>query len=252
MRVHSKDGSLNETMILNSLNKHYYKDLDPKWKKHMKRMIKDIEDDDLIVATYYEYKDAKPDIVIEAHHRRIYLSIKSGHSPTVHTEMIYSFYDFLSSLGVPRRIIKIIAFYHSGYSHKEGFTTRVLPREEIIEKYGYLIKESNQYFASHPEVVKEIIYRTIFKGRLERDIIDYFYYGSALKGFLLSPTDIINIITSDHNDECSSICFDQLTYVAGDRNPEGKRHKQLKINWPVLCKWFYDESFMKKYGYNAS
>ena len=250
MRKISKDGSINETMIITTLNGHYYKDLNPKWKKHMKRMFKNIEDNDYIIATYYEHKDAKPDIVIYAKNRKVLLSIKSGHAPTMHEEPIKTFFDFLRSLYVPERIIKIIAFYHYGYSLTKRVSDHVLSREEIIERFPKQIKEVNNYFRKHAEIVHEIVYRSIIRGRLKRDLIDYFYYGSPARGFLLSSRDIITLITTDPNEECESICFGSLTYVsrARNKNKEANKHR-LKINWPVLCKWYYDEEFMKRYGW---
>ena len=52
MRSQSKSGSVNESMILLALNNHRFKDLSDKWKRHMKRMFKDIKDDDLIRVNY--------------------------------------------------------------------------------------------------------------------------------------------------------------------------------------------------------
>lgn len=248
MRSNSKDGSLNETMILLTLDKHQYKNLSPKWKRHMKRMFKNIQDDDYIKVRYYEYKDAKPDLEIIVNKRKILLSVKSGHSPTMHSEPVKTFFDFLRSLDVPERIIKIISFYHYGYSLKKGVIDHVLTREEILEKYPKHIKEVNDYFNSHEEIVREIIYRSIIRGRLKRDLIDYFYYGSATKGFLLSISDIVKLIIDNSNELCESICFKQLTYVSCARNLDSPKAHHLKINWPILSKYFFDNDFMKRFG----
>lgn len=248
MRNNSKDGSVNETMILNALDKHYFKDLDPKWKKHMKRMFKNISDDDYIIVNYFKDKDAKPDLEIIVRNKKVLLSIKSGHAPTMHYEPIKTFFDFLREFGVPERIIKIIAFYHYGYSLKKGSTYKVLSRDEILERYPEAIKEVNDYFIKHQEIVRELVYRSIIKGRLKRDLIDYFYYGNSAKGFLLSTGDIFRIIASNHNDGCNSIHFNQLTYVSCARNPDNQNKHHIKISWPVLCKYFYDKEFMERYG----
>lgn len=248
MRSNSKDGMLNETMIVTAINRHHFKDLDPKWKRHIKRMFKNIEDDDYIIAHYHEHKDAKPDIEISVDKKKILLSIKSGHAPTMHYEPIKTFFDFLRELNVPDRIIYIISFYHYGYSLKKRVSDHILTRDEIIKKYPKEIKEVNDYFKSHPEIVREIIYRSIIRGRLKGDLIDYFYYGNSSKGFLLSTSDIITIIMNDPNDGCESIHFYQLTYISCARKEDNERKHHLKINWPILCKWFYDEKFMKRYG----
>ena len=64
MRSNAKSGSVNESMILIALNNHYFKNLSDKWKRHVKRMFKDIKDDDLIKVNYYSIKNAKPDLEI--------------------------------------------------------------------------------------------------------------------------------------------------------------------------------------------
>ena len=248
MRYQSKSGSINETMIRQALNNHLFKDLDPNWKRHMKRMFKDINDYDLIHADYYEYSDAKPDLVISVNKRRVFLSIKSGHAPCVHYEGVFSFYDFLKMQDVPKDIIRLIRFYHYGYDVRLTGQEKIMSREQIIEKYPGLIKKVNNYFIEHSEIVREIIYRSIISGRLKRDLIDYFYYGSVSKGYLLSIYDIVDLILKDKNSSCMSICFYGLTYVSGARDPNSPKNHNLKIHWPILCKYFYDSAFMKKYG----
>ena len=135
MRQYSKDGSANETMILTAIDDHHFSELDNHWKKHIKRMFKDIRDEDIIKVNYYEHKDAKPDLELIVNNKKVLLSVKSGHAPTMHYEPVKTFYDFLRHLGVNERIIKIISFYHYGYSLKKGVTPKQLSRDEIIKKY---------------------------------------------------------------------------------------------------------------------
>lgn len=248
MRSNVKDGSVNETMIRVALDKHYYKDLDELWKRHMKRMFKSIKDDDYIYCNYYEYKDAKPDLVITVNNRKILLSVKSGHSPTMHDEPVKTFYDFLREMNVPERMIRIISFYHYGYSLKPGMSHYPLSREEIIAKHSFYLNQVNDYFRSHQEIIRELIYRSIIRGRLKRDVIDYLFYGNSSKGFLLSVSDILKLISNDKNEGCKSICFNSLTYVVASREKGNEKRHHLKLHWPILSKWFYDDEFMKKYG----
>ncbi len=248
MRSFSKSGSVNETMILDTLNNHQYKDLDENWKRHIKRMFKTIRDEDVIKVNYHEHKDAKPDLDIYVRDRRVCLSIKSGHAPNMHHEPVKTFYDFLRAQGVPEKIIRIISFYHYGYSLKKRVADHILSREEILERYKKEIDMANDYFITNQGVVREIIYRAILRGRLKRDLIDYLYYGNPNRGFLLSVHDIFYLIMKDKAKECESIHFNSLTYVVGGRDPSSVHHHSLKINWPILCLWFYDEEFMKKYG----
>lgn len=246
MRSNAKSGSVNESMILIALNNHYFKNLSDKWKRHVKRMFKDIKDDDLIKVNYYSIKNAKPDLEIIVNNRKILLSVKSGHAPTMHQEPIKTFFDFLRGLEVPENIIDIIAFYHYGYFlNQHG---KVLTREEIVERYPNKIKEVNDYFNNHEDIMREIIYRSIIRGRVKGDLIDYFYYGNSAKGFLLSLSDIFKLIINEDNNYYKTLTFKQLTYVSCARDLNNPKRHNVKINWPVLCRYFYDETFMKKFG----
>lgn len=246
MRSHSKSGSVNESMILLALNNHHFGDLSDKWKRHMKRMFKDVKDDDLIRVNYYEIKNAKPDLEIMVNTRRVLLSVKSGHAPTMHQEHIKTFFEFLRGLAVPENIIDIIAFYHYGYLLDKH--QRILTREEIVKFYPEKIKMVNDYFNSNEDVMRELVYRSIIRGRVKGDLIDYFYYGNSARGFLLSVNDIFKLIINEENKYYETLTFKQLTYVACSRDKNNPNRHSIKINWPVLCKYFYDEKFMKKYG----
>lgn len=248
MRFHAKDGSMNESMILIALNNHHFKDLSDKWKRHISRMFKEIKDDDLIEVKYYEFADAKPDLEIKVGNRKVLLSIKSGHSPCMHYEPVYTFYNFLREQKVPERIIKIIAFYHYGYSLKKEQSARHLTREEIVKEFPNEMKEVNDYFNNNEDLIREIIYRCIIRGRLKRDIIDYFYYGNSSRGFLLSTSDVVKLIINEPKVFYETLSFKSLTYVSCARNLENPKRHHIKINWPILCRWYYDEEFMKKYG----
>ena len=180
--------------------------------------------------------------------RKVLLSIKSGNHPSIHSEPLRTFFEFFRSFDVPERIISIIAFYHYGYSLKKRIADSPLTREEIISKYSKYIKEVNNYFAEHQELVREMIYRSIIRGRLKGDLIDYFYYGNVAKGLLFSTYDVINLIMNDKNRECQSICFNALVYGPCTRvGSKEKRHK-MKISWPILSHYYYDDSFIKKFG----
>ena len=248
MNFHKDDGSFNETMILNTLDKHYFRDLSDKWKRHLRKMFNGISDGDYIRVSHYAWPDAKPDLLIMVGGHKAFLSVKSGRNPTMHEEPVKTFYKFLETYGVPEKIRKIMRFYHYGYTKVGSKYTRTYTHDEIIEKYGKYIKEVNEYFSNNKDLVQEIIYRSIITGRLQRDLIDYFYYGNPAKGFLLSRDDIFKIILSDTRKLDDLICFKQLTYVAGSRKEDSERRHKMKIHWPALCRYFYDESFNKIYG----
>lgn len=249
MRKDHVTGMTNETMIRVTLDNHYFKDLSDKWKRHMRQMFPHIQDNDKIIAMTYPLRDAKPDLLIMVNYKKVYLSIKSGHSPQVHHEPIYTFYPFLEKLGVSKRILAIMKFYHYGASYMVGKKDNIIySRDEILEKYPKLIEEVNEYFAANPEIVREIAYRAILKGRLDREQADFFYYGSAAKGFLLSTSDILKLVTDYPFKLTKTVSLLQLTYGPGSREVGNPAQKMVKLYFPVLCKLYFDNGFMIRYG----
>ena len=242
-RDNYKAGSDNEIMILTAINKHQFKDLDEKWKAHIKKMFKNIKDEDTIYAYFYPDKHAKPDIVVRVGHKKVMLSIKSGHAPVVHQEETKTFLYFLHENGVPDRIISILYFYIKGKTKNVSNNGKPFTREELIERYGNYFKEANEYFITHKEISRQIIYRSIFQGIRNSDSIDYLYYGNSARGFLLSMNDVMKEILSDKNMESNVPHFYALTIQAMTRNENSSKHIYMKILWPVLCVKFYDEEF---------
>ena len=242
-------GSINKESIIKTLDQHYFKDLDKKWKYHLQTMFGDIKDNDLIRVRYYDNRHAKPDIVISACNRSVNVTIKTGHAPSIHNESITTFITFLKNINIPDNIISIIKFYHYGVSSSVHTNGTIYNREEILDKYPHLINEASNYFSTHKEKVKKIIYRSIIRGKTHSEPIDYFYYGNVYKGFLLSKYDILDFITSDNNSTCKSLHFCQLVYQPCSRDISKKGRHSMKISWPILCLKFYDEKFNKRYGY---
>lgn len=244
-----QNGKQNEIDIMCAFSGVQYEFLTDKWKKHMKKMFPDIQDKDVIHTYFYDDSKAKPDIVIRVNNKSVLVSIKSGHNPSCHLEVFSDFQDFLIKQGVPRRILKIISFYQFGESEKLSNNGVPFSREEIQTQFKQYIQEVNNYFLNNPELVKKIIYRSLIRGvRRYTKPIDFFYYGNARQGFLLSVDDIYNEIINDPYIECRAIHFFALVYQPDGRRLDRDRRLFVRIKWPILSRRFYEEDFLEKYS----
>lgn len=238
MRKQAVDGLLNEKEIINHLNCMLYKELDDKWKEHIKQMFPFVKDDDVIYARPFPDHQAKPDVIIKVRNTCQYLSVKSGRNPSVHQENFFSFQKFLSKLGVPKAVLRIIYFYHFGKTKKLSNNGEPFTKEELDEKYGeYFLKASQ--ILDKPYIIKEIVNRTIIKGaNPTRTGITYLYYGNVEKGFLLSKEDIYQLVLN-YREHKSSIHFGALNYQPGGRKRTSQDYRYVRIKWPILSPMFY-------------
>ncbi len=238
-------GIENEYDILNYLHGKRYKELNRKWKKHIKVMFPKIKRNDLIYSGHFKDKWAKPDIYVKVNNRIKYISIKTGRNASVHDEKIKPFYDFLKKLNISDRTLKIMLFYHYGYSEKLSNNGVPFTREEILENYKNYIDEANAEL-NKKYILREIIKRCVLKGTERRDgDIDFMYYGVLKDGYLMSEDDIYDLIMDDNSDEGRGIHFGGLIYQAGARSRFSNRVDEVKIKWPLLNHKFYDHKMKK-------
>ena len=244
-----QSGKQNEIDIITALTGKAFSDLEENWKKHIKTMFPSIKETDVIHAYFYHDDHAKPDIVVTVNSVSIMLSIKSGRNPSCHLENYSDFMGYLSKIGVPYRIQRIMYFYQFGRTEKLSNHGEPFTRDQIQNNFKPYIKEVNEFFLAHQDIVKKIIFRSLIRGiRYKADPIDYFYYGSVNRGFLLSRDDIYRIILEDPYTESRAIHFYSLIFQPDGRSVSKANHLYIRIKWPVLCIKFYDDEFIEKYS----
>lgn len=187
---------------------------------------------------------AKPDIYLECRHTKVKISIKSGHNPSIHQENFFDFIKFLKRIGISSRTIKIISFYHFGKIKKLSNNGKPFTKDEMIKNYGKYLKQANEEI-NKKKIIEEIIYRTIIKGaKIDREEIDYLYYGSSEKGFLLSIEDIYSLVIKDKKEDILQLHFGGLIYQPSGRREDRVDRYYSRIKWPILCVKFYDNKII--------
>jgi len=232
-------GLKNENDIINHLNEKHYKDIDEKWRKHLKTMFSFIEEDDLVHCEHYEDERGKPDIVITVRHTNIYVSIKCGKKCSMHDEPIDTFVEFLRKKGVSERTIKTIKFFHYGETEKLNNNGKPFTPRQLKDKFSdYFIEASKDLDKS--AVIDAVVFRCILKGCvLKRYKANYLYYGNVEKGYLLSEEEVYSLVNQYRTHEKSAIHFGGLNLYPERRERSDISYHECRIRWPILAFLFY-------------
>lgn len=234
-----------EIDIAKTLDGKKYCELTKEWKYRIKQLFHNNTFSQLDVIHAYKYYDsyAKPDIVIEVNGMSRKISVKCGKNPSVHMEELGDFLKFLLKIGVPDRIVRIIEFYHYGKSNKLSNRGKPFSREELISDFGEYLVEVNDYFDTHPEIVKYIIYRTVIKGVRKADPIDAIFYGNVENGFIITTHEIYDLILKEDKPTLMAPHFRGLVYQPSGRKVGSVDSRYSRIKWTILPVLYYSEDF---------
>lgn len=234
-------GTNNEKEISDYLKGKFYRDLDEKWKGHIKVMFPKVKDTDYITSWRCYDKIGKPDINIRVGYSIAKISIKTGRSPAVHQESINSFLSFLSELGFSEKTLRAIELYQYGRTPEISNNGKPYSKEELEDIFKDRFIEANEELNSDDEKLKKIISRCVFKGRLEESKeIDYLYYGILNNGILLSRAQIEEILLKDKSHYKKTLHFGGLLFQSKGRDPKSVDAYKCAIRWPMLTKFFYE------------
>lgn len=240
-------GLNNEQKIIDYLNGKRIDELNNKWKHHILKIFPNASLNSVIHAKHYPDTCSKPDMILENSGEEKFISIKTGHCPSVHHESYFSFQRFLKRIGVKIRTLQIIRFYHYGDSKKLGIKDKPLTSEELKSKFMPYFLEASQSL-DRVKIIKAIVNRTIIVGTsVGRASINYLYYGDLEHGNLLSVDEIYAIILSNRKHGIATIHFGALSYMPSTRKVGCKDRNYVRIKWPMLSYLFYanDEDIEK-------
>ncbi|MFA5649195.1 MAG: hypothetical protein WC951_12935 [Bacteroidales bacterium] len=235
----NNNGHENEVNIISVLNRKTINELP----KHFNVwLIKLFKEHDKPMFVYKLNNHQKADIGIKVNRTTKYISIKSGANNSFHSEPIEYFIPFLRSIGVREHTLKTIVFFHYGDNTLDGtgqtrFTSREMRR--TMNKFFKLASKE----LSETKIIKEVIMRTIIKGRFAENVeIDGIYHGTAEAGFFLPKNLIYKILLREKYVRYNgTINIKFLSYQPGCRNlystpgAEEKRGNSV-IKWRSFIK----------------
>lgn len=232
------DGLQNELNIVEMLDGKTYKELPDFWKKRMKQLCKEVEDDDKIECFKCVY-NKKADIGVRVREYRYNISIKSGFFVSVHSERLSSFTGFLRSIGISEELIETLKYYHYGDGTTDGTGDVHYNLSTIKENMQKNIDEFNKV-VNEKEILKQIVLRVLCIGTpYQRSFVSHIYAGTVNYGEMIDAKTLVEYICSGYPTATDSIHFGPFIYAPAYRGVENfnannvKRH-YINIKWPSL------------------
>ena len=246
------NGLQNEKDIIDVLDGKTYKELPEFWKRRMKQLYRDIEEDDKIECFKCVYNQ-KADIAIIVKDKKFNISIKSGFFVSVHNERISSFAGFLRSLGIREELITTLKLYHYGDDTIDGSGTVHYSVEEIKLKYKKEIDEFNKE-VNKKEILRKIVMCFLCKGTpYQGGCASHLYSGTYIFGSLIDMKTMVDYICEAYSHQANAIYFGPFIYTPAYRGLENFDETNVKryyisIKWPSLNRdmrdaklWYFNE-----------
>lgn len=230
-----KKGLQIEYEIINHINKNKYAS---KMNKNIRTFLEEIFNENLdnILITATKYCDNyKPDIVIKAGTKKVYISVKSGKDNSVHQEHIHSFCNFLSELNINSYIIDYLKLFHFNDGTINGSGSNKRDAFDFYKSNSNLCIEINKEL-NKIENKKQCLKRILFEGEYHNlPSVDYIYHGSYKKGIWASKEQILEYLLSKHLDTLS-IHISKIYYQVWQRNLKNIEDSEFR-RYFVQFKW---------------
>jgi hypothetical protein len=194
--TYQKKGFLAEQEIIKYINETQKYDL---MNNNIKSFLNDLFNFNLKEHTIYAKKfgeNYKPDIAIHCNGITKYVSIKTGSSNSIHQEHLYSFINFLQTLGAPQEIILIIKEFQFNDKTTDGSGTMRKPALEYQIEHQEKIQKLNKFF-NNEFIAPKMIERLLFSGEyFNIPNVDYIYHGNLENGHWACKNDILKYLLS--------------------------------------------------------
>lgn len=175
-------GKLQEAIFVKAINNKSVGEVSPGFKKNLALMFKDFDDNDVIEAGLLRGSQ-KPDFYISINGDIRNVSLKVGMATEVGSYGLKPFIAYLRSKGISERTLKTIVNLHfcDGTLNNTGKIKYEL--NEYKSEYEEDIKAANIELNKDESLIKDIVYRIVFKGFYDENIVaDYIYFGTEEYG----------------------------------------------------------------------
>lgn len=233
-------GFKNENDIIKAINKKRYFRLNNNLKYNLKKVFEVISPFARFYAKKCEEKYCKPDIVITHKNRTVYVSIKSGHSTTIHEEYLRSFILFLRENGISTETQKTIILFHYGDGTLNGTGKKRLSHSEITISLASRIKTANIELNSNKDLIKNFVNRVLFDGNKDfKEKADCIYHGKVELGIICTKKQIMQHITKKNyahlnNLHIGPIMFYPYARYLDFRDTSPQKRNIVQFSWPNL------------------
>lgn len=239
---------LEKVFVLNTNGKKI-KDVPVGLRENLEHMFKFLKEDDVIHSELIQGM-MKPDFFIEINGVRKNISLKTGVSTELGDTDLKTFITFLRDNGISEDTLKTIVYLHfsdgtlndTGRTRYDFETFRKLMDQRIIR--------ANIELNRSKELIKKLVYLTVYKGFYEGNIeANYIYFGTHNHGYCCNYRQMCRMIDGKkyayiHNLHIGPVQFRPLArYTRRAICHEEKR-------WKVRFFWSGLESEIEKIGRN--
>lgn len=232
-------GFENEMNIVRACHGKKISVLTPHWRKCVLTMFPEACGEDE-VRCHQLRKSCKTDVEFTACGRTVNVSIKQGHSNTMHGESIWSFVRFLRSIGVSKKTVAVFLYYQFGDGTIKGDGNVRFTVDDMRAAHEEEFNKANAEFQK-TDIVAKVIYRAIVHGTVKQyKDIDFFYYGNEKFGYLAPIEKVMVYLLDKKVERVSTLSFGPLSYQPYSRNldqdPKDERKRFIvQIKWPQMA-----------------
>ena len=234
----SRNGLKNEIEIIRALNKKRFFKLNNNLKFNLQKIFDSITPLSRFIAQKCNEQYCKPDIFIKHKKQTAYISIKCGHSSTVHEEYLKSFILFLRERNISAETQKTIILFHYGDGTLDGTGKTRLPYAQISLVLAKRIKKANIELNSNKQLITDFINRVLFDGNKDyQEKAEYIYYGTTEFGVICSKEQILSHILRKNysylnNLHIGPILFYPYARYIDFRDTHPQKRKIVQFSWP--------------------
>ena len=240
-------GLQNEYAFVEMFNGKRLNELDENSQKLLKELFDDNISNDEIIISWKNKVQQKADIFVKYKTIIKGISLKCGHSNSVHHESIENFKMYLEKLNIPYKVIDYYISYHYGYARDENNNidfSKSLSSEEYKSLYQKEIDLFNQAI-NKTRIIIDMIERFIICGRNSSYDIDALVCGTVNDYVWISKYDLYDLILSKRCLDYTSPHIACMTIGPKKRNLD-RNSSNAKDRYIVTVRWnFIKESIIE-------
>lgn len=244
-------GYQNEVDFVNHFNNKYIYELDSNSQMFLKDLFSDIVDDNVKIICWKNKMRQKADIFIKCKNHVKNISLKCGHSNSVHGESVNDFVDYMKKLDIPYNVINIYLNYHYGYVKDENGNLD-FSKSLSADEYKLLYQDEINYFnreINKIRIIIDMIDRFIIRGKNANYDIDALVSGTIDDYVWIKKYDLYELILSKRNYKYTSPHFCCITIGPKKRNLN-KNSKNPKDRYLIAVRWNYIRESIIEYKNN--
>lgn len=176
------DGKKLENKFVEAVNNKKVGELAAGIKENLNHMYKYLNNNDVVSCELVEGSQ-KPDFVINIKGEKRYISLKTGTAKAVGTYGLKNFIAYLRKEGVSERTLKTIVLFHFADGTLDNTGRNRYDVETFRKGRENLIEAANRELNGNKRLIKDFVYRVIFKGFYDENVAaDYIYFGTQDHG----------------------------------------------------------------------